>query len=336
MLRAAFIGIDKYADSTVRELTGAVRDATALWALVSDTMPAAAPRLIANADATIANLRVALQETLASAGEDDTVILAFSGHGTRSQRLVTHDTSRTNLDATTIGMDELAAAFKASKAKAILCVIDCCFSGAAPARVLDDSPIPRDPGVSLEEIAGAGRILISACNVNEVAYESPADRHGLLTFALMSALQTGERGHIDLTAAMAVVMENVRAAASRLGVTQTPVMLGHVEGGLALPRLKRGNLYLAAFPEVAGVRISAQIDDLKQFGIPQPVLDEWTARFRGGLNDLQMSAVNDYRILDGESLLVVAPTSSGKTFIGEMAATKAIIDGRKSVFLLPY
>ena len=51
---------------------------------------------------------------------------------------------------------------------------------------------------------------------------------------------------------------------------------------------------------------------------------------------LQISAVNDYRILDGESLLVVAPTSSGKTFIGEMAATKAIIDGRKAVFLLPY
>jgi len=40
MLKAAFIGIDKYADSTVRELTGAARDATALWALVSDSLPA--------------------------------------------------------------------------------------------------------------------------------------------------------------------------------------------------------------------------------------------------------------------------------------------------------
>jgi helicase len=75
---------------------------------------------------------------------------------------------------------------------------------------------------------------------------------------------------------------------------------------------------------------------LKQFGIPEPVLDEWSGRFRGGLNALQLAAVNDYRILDGESLLVVAPTSSGKTFIGEMAATKAILDGRKAVFLLPY
>jgi uncharacterized caspase-like protein len=168
MLKATFIGIDKYADTGVRELTGAVRDATALWALISDSMPGATATLLTDADATFVNTRAALHETLTSANEDDTVILTFSGHGTRSQRLVTHDTSRSDLDGTTVGMDELASSFKLSKAKAILCVIDCCFSGAAPARVLDDSPISRDPGTSLEELAGSGRILIAACHVNEV------------------------------------------------------------------------------------------------------------------------------------------------------------------------
>jgi replicative superfamily II helicase len=336
MFRATFIGVDKYADSTVRELTGAVRDATALWALVSDSMPGAVASLLTNADATIVNIRAAIHEALTSAGEDDTVILTFSGHGNRSQRLVTYDTSRNSLDASTIGMDELAAAFKGSKAKAILCVIDCCFSGAAPARVLDDSPVSRDPGMPLEELAGAGRILISACHVNEVAYESPAYRHGLLTLSLIRALQAWDEQTIDLVAAMAAVMQSVRAAAGQLGVTQTPILLGHVEGGLVLPRLVAGSRFLTAFPEATGIRVSAAVNDLNQFGIPQPVLDEWTSRFRGGLNTLQVSAVNDYRILDGESLLVVAPTSSGKTFIGEMAATKAILDGRKAVFLLPY
>jgi helicase len=336
MLKATFIGIDKYADSSVRELTGAVRDATALWALVSDSMPGAAAKLLTNADATIINIRAALHETLTSATEDDTIIFTFSGHGTRSQRLVTHDTSRSNVDNSTVGMDKLATAFKGSKAKAILCVIDCCFSGAAPARVLDDSPISRDPGVPVEELAGAGRILISACHVNEVAYESPISRHGLLTLALIHALQEGTGQNVDLVAVMAAVMQSVRAAAGQLGVTQTPILLGHVEGGLALPRLAPGPRFHAAFPEATGIKVTTALQDLSQFGIPQPVLDEWTSRFRGGLNALQMAAVNDYRILDGESLLVVAPTSSGKTFIGEMAATKAILDGRKAVFLLPY
>ena len=46
--------------------------------------------------------------------------------------------------------------------------------------------------------------------------------------------------------------------------------------------------------------------------------------------------MNDYRVLDGQPLLVVAPTTSGKTFIGELAAARAIADGRKAVFLLPF
>src|SRR5271155_4132802 len=107
MLKATFIGINKYADSRVRELTGAVRDATALWALVSDSMPGAEAKLLTDADATTSNIRTALNTTFKAANEDDTVIFTFSGHGTRSQRLVTHDTSRNDLDATTIGMDEL-------------------------------------------------------------------------------------------------------------------------------------------------------------------------------------------------------------------------------------
>jgi replicative superfamily II helicase len=57
---------------------------------------------------------------------------------------------------------------------------------------------------------------------------------------------------------------------------------------------------------------------------------------KDGLNSLQLKAVNEYRILDGNSLLVVAPTSSGKTMIGELASAKAITTGKKSVFLLPY
>ena len=77
------------------------------------------------------------------------------------------------------------------------------------------------------------------------------------------------------------------------------------------------------------------ITELSAFAIPQPVLDAWRTRF-SELNNLQLSAVNDYRVLDGQPLLVVAPTTSGKTFVGEMAAARAIADGRKAVFLLPF
>jgi helicase len=44
--------------------------------------------------------------------------------------------------------------------------------------------------------------------------------------------------------------------------------------------------------------------------------------FPHGLNPLQLKAVNS--VLDAKSLLVAAPTSSGKTLIVELAATWAV------------
>src|SRR6266545_3154249 len=146
-LIATFIGIDKHADPRIRDLMGARRDAVALWALFCDTLPEIQARLLTNAEATVAGVRQALDETFYAAGPDDTIIHSFAGHGTRDHRFVAHDTRLDNLAATTIPMSELADRFKRSQAKAVLCILDCCFSGGAPARVLEDSPMVRDPGL---------------------------------------------------------------------------------------------------------------------------------------------------------------------------------------------
>ena len=334
MIRGAFIGVDKHSDPGIRDLSGAVRDATAIHALFQDSIPGLSSVFLCNERATASDVKAALTTVLGAAAADDIVIVTFSGHGTRDHRLVMHDTDRKNLVGTTIGMDEIAASFKACKAKAVLCLIDCCFSGGAPARVLEDTPASKDP-FPFEALAGRGRIIIAASNVNEVAYESPNTRHGLLTYAFLEALQKGEKT-CDVIGAMAQVMERVRTDAARLGIVQTPVMFGHVEGGLVLPVLKPGDLYRKSFPESAGKKVGVDIQELGQFGLPDVVLTEWKNRYPAGLNPLQLAAVNDFQILDGKSLLVIAPTSSGKTFVGEIAAAKAISEGRKAVFLLPY
>lgn len=334
-LIATFIGIDKHADPRIRDLMGARRDAVALWALFNDTIPDVQATKLIDTEATVAEIRQALDDTFYAAGPDDTIILSFSGHGTRDHRLVAHDTSLDNLAATTIPMSDLANRFKRSQAKAVLCILDCCFSGGAPARVLEDSPMVRDPGSPLQDLAGKGRILIAASNVDEPAYEHPLARHGLLTKAVLETMQV-EAQILSLTAVMAQVLDLVRAEAGRMGVIQTPVLFGQVEGGLTLPSLQRGQYFFAAFPEHQGAKVSHDIASLSIFNLPAPVLDEWGKQFTHGLNDLQLQAVNEYRILNGSSLLVVAPTSSGKTFIGELASARAIVEGRKAVFLLPY
>lgn len=139
---ATFIGINNYADPQIRDLGGARRDATALWALFADTLPEAEARLLVDDEATVDEIRHAFDDTLGAAGPDDTVILSFSGHGTHDHRLVATDTALATLPATTIPMQELADRFKGTQAGTMLCVLDCCFSGGAPARVLEDSPTP--------------------------------------------------------------------------------------------------------------------------------------------------------------------------------------------------
>ena len=40
------------------------------------------------------------------------------------------------------------------------------------------------------------------------------------------------------------------------------------------------------------------------------------------LNQLQLDAINEYGILRGEHVVASAPTSSGKTMLGELAAVR--------------
>jgi len=332
---ANFIGINKYASQSIRELTGALRDATALWALFCDTIPEIRAELLTNERATCERIRKVLKTTLESAEQDDIVIISFAGHGTHDHRLVAYNTIMEDLNNTAISMQELATFFKSSPAKIILCILDCCFSGEAPARVLEDSPMPRDTGVTLDTLVGKGRLLIAASSANEQAMESPSLGHGLLTYAIIKVLQAKE-DTVSLPTAMDEVLKFVRAEASKIGVVQNPVLYGYVEGGLVLPSLRSGKHFFNAFPEIGKFSISNSLTDLTKFDIPAEIILEWENQFKGGLNDLQLEAINKYRILDGASLLVIAPTSTGKTFIGEMASVRAIIDGKKAIFLFPY
>ena len=60
------------------------------------------------------------------------------------------------------------------------------------------------------------------------------------------------------------------------------------------------------------------------------------------LMPVQEKAVRYYGVLDygvgkdkNQNLLVIAPTSSGKTFIGEMAAVTQAIHNKKTIYLVP-
>jgi helicase len=96
--------------------------------------------------------------------------------------------------------------------------------------------------------------------------------------------------------------------------------------------------------------------DLEVWGVPSYMVDIWEKNYSPYLLPVQEKAVRDYGVLDYEegkiyphpalspqgrgldgdqNLLVIAPTSSGKTFIGEMAAITQVIHKKKTIYLVP-
>jgi helicase len=96
---------------------------------------------------------------------------------------------------------------------------------------------------------------------------------------------------------------------------------------------------------------SMKIVKLKNYGIPSYIRNIWEKHYSPYLLPLQEDAVKKYGLLDygegsddkredarndkNQNLLVIAPTSSGKTFIGEMAAIAQASKLQKIIYLVP-
>jgi helicase len=74
---------------------------------------------------------------------------------------------------------------------------------------------------------------------------------------------------------------------------------------------------------------------LKDMGVPPWVIDRWSMDLGPTLLPIQTRAVCKHGLLEGKSLVVFAPTSSGKTFVGELATIHAVEQRRKVFYLSP-
>lgn len=100
-----------------------------------------------------------------------------------------------------------------------------------------------------------------------------------------------------------------------------------------------------------------KIKNLKNYGIPSYILNIWEKHYSPYLLPLQEDAVRNYGILNcgeneihphpalspqgrgnenNQNLLVIAPPSAGKSFLGEMATTAHLIHQKKSIYLAPF
>ena len=78
------------------------------------------------------------------------------------------------------------------------------------------------------------------------------------------------------------------------------------------------------------------IDTLVSRGIQQQLIDSWKSTGISMLTECQDRVLAHESLWEGKNILVVAPTSSGKTFVGEVLAAKSASSLKRAVFLVPY
>lgn len=166
--------------------------------------PAANVRLLLDEQATLGAIRGALAELATAAGEGDTVIVFFSGHGARlgqapdeSSALVPFDTRFSDLDGSTLSEGELSSSLAKIKAKRLLVLIDACHAGGAG--VLKGGAGDMRFGLvekTLQRLAsGTGRVIMASSRASETSLVMPGARNSVFTERLLEAL----RGHARTT-----------------------------------------------------------------------------------------------------------------------------------------
>ena len=78
-----------------------------------------------------------------------------------------------------------------------------------------------------------------------------------------------------------------------------------------------------------------KMEGLLRYEVPPEIIGLWKERQGVALLPVQELAVKRHGLFDGGNLLVQAPTSSGKTFVGEMAAVQTALRRKQVVYLVP-
>ncbi|MBQ0826095.1 caspase, EACC1-associated type [Streptomyces tagetis] len=242
--RALLIGTGTYDHPELSALRSPEVDCTRLEALLGDTrIGAFEVRTLIDADRS--TVEQAIADLFLGARGDDVRLLYLSGHGVQSPlggklHFALRETNPNRPDFTTISATSLHEIMDECRARSIVVILDCCYSGLfLPGAKGDASPR------FAEALAGRGRVIITAGTRAQAAWEGPHLDTGtpapsLFTGTLIDGISTGTA---DLDGDGVVGLQELyRFACERLhheGAAQTPCLGGEVHYDIALAKVRR-------------------------------------------------------------------------------------------------
>jgi uncharacterized caspase-like protein len=216
---ALLIGISEY--KNIKKLTKTTFDAEDLYAVLLDNgYSKEHVFLLRDNEATKSHISDRLDWIARRAKSQDTVALFFAGHGLQlkggfypGEYLCTAQTDLNNLQDTCISNEEFTRALQSIQSGQLVVFLDACHSGGMG--------VSRDLSISLQAglsesfyqilSQGKGRIIIAACEPDEVAWELAEMRNGLFTHYLLEGLRGGAatNGVVTVNRLFAYVYEHV-------------------------------------------------------------------------------------------------------------------------------
>ena len=76
-------------------------------------------------------------------------------------------------------------------------------------------------------------------------------------------------------------------------------------------------------------------DILRAYGIGDDIIDIWKKSYGEILLPIQEKAIVKHNVLGGKNVIVFAPTSSGKTLVGEIVSVHYAMAKKRALYLVP-
>lgn len=234
---AVIVGISKYeyADGILlSELAFADRDAEDFANLLLRMgWDESRVKLITNGQATLRNIKIAMESWLAKAGSQDLIVLYWSGHGYPDTEDPTkvyfacYDTD-VGIPATGYRMDHIRSSLEEKAAKNVIVLADTCHAGKLVTRGSREiSIIPHLSKMSDQQGIPKGWIFMVSAESDRLAVEDNAWSNGAFTHCLLEGLSGKADGYVSSGASDGVVtMGELRSYLSNVMPAETQKVFG--------------------------------------------------------------------------------------------------------------
>lgn len=187
------VGVDRYPKMPGSNLNYAAADAKRIARAVAASPLYAKVDVgtMLNEDASEAAILARLDAVIGEAGEGDTLLLSFAGHGLIGGdgrlRLALSSTDRRNVDDTSLAFDAVAQRVRTAKARVIV-LLDACHAGVTGQ---GDAATNEDAVAQLVTQGGAGIVILSASKGRQFSEELATLGGGRFSVAIDDTLSAG-------------------------------------------------------------------------------------------------------------------------------------------------